>query len=259
MRVFNFKELVPNGHVTVTEDGMLYAVELTMVVTGKDRIHANNTLNDLNPEIFNKLVVRSMLGRGNGRTKLVTFQDTIELIMVLPGKMARQYRLQFVDIIKRYLDGDQTMISEIEENSVIGKAKSYAKFTHKIHAQLEAEQTKTAQHLPATAYVYATKSAAFPGLIKIGKAEDMKKRLSSLNTSCSPIPHTVVALAPSFNNVRDERAAHAFFADFRREGEFFELCENVVKEYFASFISSQYNREWNEFMTGSEGMCLLDE
>jgi hypothetical protein len=257
MRVFNFKELVPNGHVTVTEDGMLHAVELSMLVTGQNRIRAHHTLH----RVFNKgkLIVRRTPGRGNAHTKMVSVENAIELIMTLPGKMARQYRLQFVDIIKRYLDGDQTMISEIEENSVIGKAKSYAKFTHKIHAQLEAEQTKTAQHLPATAYVYATKSAAFPGLIKIGKAEDMKKRLSSLNTSCSPIPHTVVALAPSFNNVRDERAAHAFFADFRREGEFFELCENVVKEYFASFISSQYNREWNEFMTGSEGMCLLDE
>ena len=72
MRVFNFKELVPNGHVTVTEDGMLYAVELVMLVTGKDRVHANSTLYGIKEEHFNyqKLVTKRMPGRGNGRCKL---------------------------------------------------------------------------------------------------------------------------------------------------------------------------------------------
>lgn len=61
MPFFNFGELVPNGHVTVSKDGMFYATELSMLVTGKDRQHANNAILDLKPEIFNtqKLVVRS--------------------------------------------------------------------------------------------------------------------------------------------------------------------------------------------------------
>ena len=119
MPFFNFGELVPNGHVTVSKDGMFYATELSMLVTGKDRQHANNAIVDLKPEIFNtqKLVVRSMPGRGNGRTKLVTFQDALELIMVLPGQIAKEFRLKFVDIIKRYLAGDHTLIQEVEANA----------------------------------------------------------------------------------------------------------------------------------------------
>lgn len=119
MPFFNFGELVPNGHVTVSKDGMFYATELSMLVTGKDRQHANNAILDLKPEIFNtqKLVVRSMPGRGNGRTKLVTFQDALELIMVLPGQIAKEFRLKFVDIIKRYLAGDHTLIQEVEANA----------------------------------------------------------------------------------------------------------------------------------------------
>jgi len=119
MRVFNFKELVPNGHVTVTEDGMLYAVELAMLVTGKDRVHANSTLYGIKEEHFNyqKLVIKRMPGRGNGRCKLVSFDHAIELIMALPGEGAKEYRAKFVDVIKRYLAGDKSLIEEIKTNA----------------------------------------------------------------------------------------------------------------------------------------------
>jgi len=119
MRVFNFKELVPNGHVTVTEDGMLYAVELVMLVTGKDRVHANSTLYGIKEEHFNyqKLVIKRMPGRGNGRCKLVSFDHAIELIMALPGEGAKEYRAKFVDVIKRYLAGDKSLIEEIKANA----------------------------------------------------------------------------------------------------------------------------------------------
>jgi len=58
-----------------------------------------------------------MPGRGNHHTKLLTFDNAIELIMVLPGRMAKETRQQFVDIIKRYLAGDQTLIQEIRANA----------------------------------------------------------------------------------------------------------------------------------------------
>lgn len=119
MRVFNFKELVPNGHVTVTEDGMLFAVELVMVVTGKDRVHANSTLYKIKEEHFcyQNLVIKKMPGKGNGRCKLVSFDHAIELIMALPGEGAKEYRAKFVDVIKRYLAGDKSLIEEVNANA----------------------------------------------------------------------------------------------------------------------------------------------
>jgi hypothetical protein len=44
--------------------------------------------------------------------------------MVLPGKMARETRTKFADLIKRYLAGDSTLVSELAEN---------AGSTHPIH------------------------------------------------------------------------------------------------------------------------------
>lgn len=59
-----------------------------------------------------------MPGKGNGHTKVVTFQNAIELIMVLPGRVAKETRTQFADIIKRYLAGDHTLISEVQANAL---------------------------------------------------------------------------------------------------------------------------------------------
>ena len=48
----------------------------------------------------------------------MTFQDAIDLIMVLPGQTAKEIRTQFASIIQRYLAGDHTLISEIQANAV---------------------------------------------------------------------------------------------------------------------------------------------
>jgi hypothetical protein len=63
------------------------------------------------------MIDRKMAGKGNGRTKLVGFQDAIELIMVLPGKVAKETRAKFADIIRRYLAGDKSLITEVEANA----------------------------------------------------------------------------------------------------------------------------------------------
>lgn len=47
----------------------------------------------------------------------MTFDDSIQLIMVLPGRVAKETRAQFAAIINRYLAGDHTLISEIQANA----------------------------------------------------------------------------------------------------------------------------------------------
>jgi hypothetical protein len=120
-RVFSFAEIVKgrDSNVRVSADGLLYAVDYSMVMTGKDRDHAGQTLRGLSEETFSSLKFseRKMPGKGNANTKLVSFQDAIELAMVLPGKIARETRVKFSDIIKRYLAGDQSLVKEIQANA----------------------------------------------------------------------------------------------------------------------------------------------
>jgi hypothetical protein len=119
--VFSFSEIVQgrDAGVRVTPDGLLYAVDLTMVVTGSNRDDSGKALRRLSDENFSsdKLTERNTGGSGNSRTKLVTFQNAIELIMVLPGKIAKETRTKFANIITRYLAGDDSLVTEIEANA----------------------------------------------------------------------------------------------------------------------------------------------
>ena len=120
-KLFSFAEVVQgrDAGVRVTEDGLLYAVDLVMVMSGKDRNNSGRDLRDLSDAVFQstKFVDRQLSNHGGHKTKLVSFENALELIMVLPGKVAKETRKAFASIIHRYLAGDTSLITEIEANA----------------------------------------------------------------------------------------------------------------------------------------------
>jgi hypothetical protein len=259
-RKFSFADVVQgkNAFVRVTSDDFIWAVDLSVAImmNGHERDYAAQALRDIPDNIFpsRKFIFRKMPGSGNGKTKLLSFHDAIELIMVFPGKTAKHIRKQFADIIVRYLDGDRTMCIEVEENKAMGKIKSYSKFARHVTKKIVDDKANQFQEIPQTCYVYATKSTAFPGLIKIGKTDNVTRRVSQLNTACAPAPHVIVAAAPTFDKDRDEKTAHAFFSKTRRAGEFFEITDAEVMAYFTMHITSQYNTELTQNISSLQGM-----
>lgn len=121
-RAFSFAEVVTgrDASVPVTDDGLLHAVPYVMVMSGKDRNNAGRDLRDLKDELFHStnFVERQLSTHGGPKTKLVSFENAIQLTMILPGKMAKETRIKFADIIRRYLAGDLSLISEIQDNAV---------------------------------------------------------------------------------------------------------------------------------------------
>jgi len=258
MEAFSFAEVVNerDSSVRMSPDGLLYAVDLVMVMTGRDRNYSGQVLRRLDEEEFDETKLQKRQLHGGLQTKLISFEDAIELVMVLPGKRATRFRKQCKEIISRYLDGDRSMCSEIFENQSMGKIKSYTKFSNKLINTVNKDAAKQKHEMPQTNYVYAMKSPAFPGFIKIGKTQHVKQRLSQLNVSCAPAPHVVVAVAPSFDQSRDEKTAHAFFSDKRREGEFFELDDAEVVAFFATHITAQYNVELMQNIARMQGSTV---
>ena len=54
--------------------------------------------------------------RGGGRlTTLVTYEDTLKLVMAIGGRNAGRMKTQFAKILTRYLAGDATMAQGQEE------------------------------------------------------------------------------------------------------------------------------------------------
>ena len=250
-KVFSFAETV-QGHCTsvrLTDDGLMYAVDLVMAMTGKNCNDSGQVLRRLSKK--KSFVHRRIIYRFGIKTKLINFTDAIELIMILPGNSAKNVRKQFTNVIARYLDGDRSMCSDIEANYTIGKVKSYRNFASE--GMKNIDNSNKTDEMPQTCYVYATKSTAFPGLIKIGKTNDVSCRVCGLNTSCAPAPHVIVAVAPTFNKDRDEKTAHSFFSDERREGEFFQLSDAVVVAYFTTHITSQYYIELGQKIADLQG------
>ncbi len=103
----------------ITGDGLLYAVDLSMVVTGKNRDDAGKAIRNISDETFQSanFTERQISSHGGHKTKLVSFEHAIELIMVLPGKVAKETRAKFANIIRRYLAGDKSLIVEINANA----------------------------------------------------------------------------------------------------------------------------------------------
>ena len=251
----SFEEIVQgrDASVRVTEDRMIYAVDLAIVVTGKSRDEAGMAIRRIPEEIFSstKFVMKKTPGKGNVKTRLLSLQDSIELILVLPGKLSKICRKKMADVITRYLDGDMNLVCEITTNRRIGKIQSYSRFAQSVLAKVaEVEKPKT------VGYVYAFASPAFPGLIKIGKSIDVKRRLCQLNTGCAPVPLVVIATAPSFDNTRDEKLAHEHFAALRQEGEFFQLSEEEAKAYFETAISARFQKELTESTNSFNGLIF---
>ena len=130
-----------DASVRITDDGMIFAVDLVMVMTGKDRDYAGQVLRRLPDETFSscKLPDRNFPGKGNANIKLVSFKDALQLVMVLPGKIARETRSRFASIIERYMAGDMSLIKEVEAN-----AKSDAPIAQMARASLAAERAEEA-------------------------------------------------------------------------------------------------------------------
>lgn len=117
-----FEDLLPGHVIRVTDDTprLVWAVDLVMAITGYDRNVANEAMRNLVERgLFCKgnIFTKKQPGKGNYKTRLVTFPDAIELIMVLPGDKACAIRAKCAEIITRYLAGDTSLVQEMQANN----------------------------------------------------------------------------------------------------------------------------------------------
>ena len=107
--------------VRVTDDvpPLLWAVDLVMAVAGKNRDDAGWVLRNLKVEVFDsvKITETHLSANGGKKTKLVSFEHALELVMVLPGDTAKAFRVQACDVLKRYFAGDSSLHHEIVDNA----------------------------------------------------------------------------------------------------------------------------------------------
>ena len=180
-------------------------------------------------------------GQGQRKTPCAEAGSFLKLLKLCGGKHQEAYRIEMEQVLERYLDGDTSMCVEIQENKYMGSDAARVHFALKVEAraaEMEEEDDDDQQ-----GFVYGMVSEAFPDLVKIGRTSNLEKRLAQANTFCAPAPFRVVAQVPSMDTPRDERMAHAFFADQREEGEFFRVSVQAVENFFTTSMLPMYQQE----------------
>ena len=175
-------------------------------------------------------------GRGQSKQPVITLQGALKLIMWLPGNMAKEVRSKVCDILTRFLSGDASLHAEVDRNASIGVVAACEAFM----GDAIASSKRKREEAPEVGCVYGSVSEAFPGLIKIGLTHNPDARLSSMNTSCAPLPHRFVAIAPTYDAALDERMAHAYFADRQEVKEFYRVTVEELQRFFDRHITPEY-------------------
>lgn len=282
MACISFDEVVPGFSVSVYDGPRVDdaprvdAVELAMVVTGKNRDGAGKKLRDIKPETFNaeKFAELKLPGwKGNRKTKTVTFEDALRLVMVLPGKFAKNKRSQLADVICRYWTAESTFMPKTghkrgrdDQTDEVFLKKSSAEtgkwavttfdpdlynILLKVHAQDHAIRTEETEAIEDDLFngkplpmggVYFACSAMLPA-IKIGatRRQDPSLRLKELSRSV-PAPFELVAWIPTYRPFKLEREVHKHFEEYRirtKGGctEFFDIGEEDALDYVKNISS----------------------
>ena len=108
-----------DASVRVTQDSLIYAVDLVMVVSGLERNQAGLSLRrviDKNLLSIN-LIERNTGGKGNSRTQLVNLKDALQLVMVLPGELAKSVRAQISNVMTEFFKGSESLVDQIRANA----------------------------------------------------------------------------------------------------------------------------------------------
>ena len=192
-------------------------------------------------EFSEKYVKIQFAGARQRRTPCLEVGSLLKLLSITRIKHKEAFRIEMEQVLERYLDGDTSMCIEIQENKRIGADAARESFSLKVEAraaEMEEEDDNEQQ-----GFVYGMVSEAFPGLVKIGRTSNLEKRLAQANVFSAPAPFKVVAQVPSMNAPRDERMAHAFFADQREEGEFFRVSVQAVENFFTTSMLPMYKQE----------------
>ena len=121
IKMFSFAEIAHNTNCSVRliDERLLVAVDLIVTGTGKNRDDSARVLRDLREDVFpeSNYQIVSLPGKGNGKIKTVDFKNAITLIMIMPGRMANDFRQGFARIIERFMAGDRSLILEIHANA----------------------------------------------------------------------------------------------------------------------------------------------
>jgi hypothetical protein len=111
--------------IRMTPDKKAAGIDIVMIATGKNNNHA--TIINLKKEdsdgigivqFFRNLETYQFSGPGQRKIYVLNASETIELLMMLPGKKARAFRMESAGLLTRLFAGDPTLHDLIVKNGL---------------------------------------------------------------------------------------------------------------------------------------------
>jgi hypothetical protein len=96
-------------------------MDFVMAVTGQNNDRAAKTirnLKDVNSQFLTKLEMHQFPGRSQREQYVLCASEAIQLLMMLPGKVAREFRLESANLLTKVFAGDPDIHRLLEENSL---------------------------------------------------------------------------------------------------------------------------------------------
>lgn len=124
MEVVSFEELGISSSVRIVQlEGVNYLSvrDIIMIICVKNNNDAGKVWHRLDEEhktgLDSYLKTFQFPGQGQSSQPVITLDGALQLIMLLPGKMAKLCRVSAYSVLKRYLAGDSSLVDEIQANA----------------------------------------------------------------------------------------------------------------------------------------------
>ena len=227
-----------SASVRLTKDTppLIWAVDLVMTITGKSRDVSGCILLTMTPDAFDpaKIIKRNLEVDSDRApmTKLVTLEHAIELVMAIPGPTTKSFRMQACDIIRSLaVESAETAHNATARIGLVAACEAF------LSDALVAAKTKRKVDTEI-GYVYGSVPEAFPDLIKIGATRKVINRTTP--------QQRFLAVAPTYHAARDERMAHAYFADRHEANELYHVTAQELQAFFDCHIAPEYEEGVNK-------------
>jgi hypothetical protein len=106
---------------TTGDDPRVSAIDFTMVVTGQNNDHASQTVRNLKkiyPGIFAVCKMHQFPGARQSKQTVLCLSECVEVMGVLPGNTAKEFRKQSATLLTRLFAGDPTLHDVITKNGL---------------------------------------------------------------------------------------------------------------------------------------------
>jgi hypothetical protein len=98
-----------------------FCVDFVMAVTGQDNDSAGKTIRRLveaSRPFWTNIEKHRFSGHGQKETYVLSASEAIELLMILPGKVAKQFRRECAKLITRVFGGDESVKQLLHDNAM---------------------------------------------------------------------------------------------------------------------------------------------